>query len=74
MGRTKNRNRYDAMKRLNPDYKGFRGYGFEPSRPGQAPIIGLMCIVCKRKRNVPIGIAEEQNKQFVCNNCQDRQK
>ena len=53
MSRRKDRERFESMKRLNPDYHGFRGHGSEPSRPG----------------NVPRGIALEQGDSYVCSRC-----
>ena len=74
MSRLKDRKRYEGMKRLNPDYKGFRGYGLEPDRPGQTPLRSVICTVCGRKRNVSLGIAVEQADQYVCQSCQEEGK
>ena len=71
MSHKKNQQRYDAMKHLNPDYKGFRGYQAEPDKPGQSPLETLTCTVCGRKRNVPLGVAVEQKERYVCQSCQD---
>ena len=70
MSRRKDRERYQSMKQLNPDYHGFRGYQEEPTRPGKTPLQSLVCSACGRKRNVPIGIAMEQTEDFVCQSCQ----
>ena len=59
MSRRRDRERYEAMKRLDPDYRGFRGHGSEPSRPGNAPLEAVTCARCGRKRNVPRGVAVE---------------
>ena len=71
MSRSKDRARYEAMKRLNPDYKGFRGYSVEPNRPGQTPVEAVTCTLCHRKRNVPVGTALEQGQGFVCQSCRE---
>jgi hypothetical protein len=69
LSRRKDRERFEAMKRLDPDYKGFRGPGGEPIRQGNAPLEAATCSVCGRKRNVPRGIALEQGDDFVCTSC-----
>jgi len=57
------------MRRLDPDYKGFRGPGVEPDRRRKAPLEAVVCTVCGRKRNVPRGIALEQGEHYVCSRC-----
>ena len=74
MSRKKDRQRYEAMKSLNPDYKGFRGLHMEPDRPGQTPLVALTCTVCGRKRNIPLGVAAEQGERYVCQTCRDEGK
>ena len=69
MSRRKDRERFEAMKRLDPDYTGFRGHGAEPARKGRAPLESVVCSVCGRKRNVPRGIALEQGDGYVCASC-----
>ena len=69
MSRKKDRQRVEAMRRLNPDYEGFRGHDNEPTRPGKTPLTSIVCSVCGRKRNVPVGIAAEQGDRFVCATC-----
>jgi formylmethanofuran dehydrogenase subunit E len=71
VSRRKDRVRYESMKRLNPDYRGFRGHGLEPDVPGQMPLQSVICSVCGRKRNVPLGVAVEQEGQYVCQSCQE---
>ena len=70
MSRRKDRERVEAMKRLNPDYPGFRGYDQEPSRTGGAPMATAVCSVCGRKRNVPVGVVQGEGEAFVCLSCQ----
>ena len=70
MSRSKDRERVEAMRRLDPDYKGFRGSASEPSRAGKTPLEPVHCSVCGRKRNVPRGIAREQGDRYVCANCE----
>jgi len=69
VSRRKDRARFDAMKGLDPDYKGFRGSAKEPDRPGQAPLEAVTCSVCGRKRNVPRGVALELGDAYVCQRC-----
>ena len=69
MSRRKDRERFEAMKRLDPDYWGFRGHGGEPTRPGKTPLEPVTCSVCGRKRNVPRGVAVEQGDRYVCARC-----
>lgn len=72
MSRRKDRERYQAMQRIDPDYRGFRGHGQEPSQ-GNVPLVTLSCTVCGRTRNVPRGIAEEQRDGYVCSSCLEEQ-
>ena len=76
MSRRKDRERYAAMQRVNPDYKGFRGYEVEPTSPGATPLQAMVCTVCGRKRNVPVGVALESGpgRDFVCQQCRDEGK
>ncbi len=74
MSRRKDRERFEAMKRLNPDYQGFRGYEVEPTSPGAAPLQAMVCTVCGRKRNVPVGVALDPQAPFVCQQCRDEGK
>ena len=73
MSRRKDRERVLAQKRMNPNYVGFRGYDREPARTGSTPMTSLVCSVCGRKRNVPVGVAQEQGDQFVCSSCAEEQ-
>lgn len=72
MSRRRDQQRHEAMKRLDPDYKGFRGHGSEPSLPGNVPLEQVTCSVCGRKRNVPRGIAVEQGEGYVCSRCSEQ--
>ena len=71
MSRRKDRERFEAMKGLDPDYKGFRGHYNEPSESRNAPLETATCAVCGRKRNVPRGVALEQGENFVCVSCRE---
>ena len=73
MSRRKDRERLQAMKRLDPDYRGFRGHAQEPTQ-GRAPLESATCAVCGRTRNVPRGIVLEQGDSFVCSSCQEDQE
>jgi hypothetical protein len=69
--RRKDRERFESMKKLNPDYAGFRGHSREPDRPGNTPLQTVTCSVCGRKRNVAVGVAQEQGEAYVCQSCQE---
>jgi len=71
LSRKKDRERFEAMRRLDPDYSGFRGRRNEPSVSGKTPLESVTCSVCGRKRNVPRGVALEQNGNYVCTRCVD---
>ena len=71
MSRRKDRDRFTEMQRLDPDYRGFRGYGQEPTRAGNTPLETLTCSVCGRRRNVPAGIALEHGDKYVCLSCSE---
>lgn len=73
MSRRKDKERFLANRRQNPDYKGFRGYDSDPSRTGNTPLVAVNCSVCGKKRNVPVGIAEERGEGYVCMTCLDEQ-
>ncbi len=72
MSRRKDRERFEAMQRMDPDYRGFRGYAQEPSQ-GNVPLESVNCTVCGRTRNVPRGIAVEQRASYVCSSCLEDQ-
>ncbi len=74
MSRKKDRGRYESMKRINPDYKGFRGHASEPDRSRNTPLEAVVCTSCGRKRNVPRGIALEQRDSYVCGRCADEER
>jgi predicted SprT family Zn-dependent metalloprotease len=69
LSRRKDRERVEAMKRLDPDYKGFRGSRKEPNQPGAGPTEPVTCTICGRKRNVARGIALERGDSYVCVRC-----
>ena len=71
MSRRADRERFEAMKRLDPDYKGFRGHRNEPNRRGKTPLESATCSVCGRKRNIPRGIAQERGDSYVCLICEE---
>ena len=74
MSRRRDRERFESMKRLDPDYGGFRGHRQEPNKRGNAPLEAVTCTVCERRRNVPRGIALEQGDSYVCSACSERDK
>jgi hypothetical protein len=69
LSRRKDRERFEAMKRVDPDYKGFRGRREEPDRSGKTPLEAATCRICGRKRNIPRGIAVEQGENYACATC-----
>jgi hypothetical protein len=71
MSKNKDRERFVAMKKLNPDYKGFRGHDKEPSVPGNMDTVPIVCSGCKRKRNVPVIVAKEAMEEYLCAACTD---
>jgi hypothetical protein len=71
LSRRRDRERFEAMKRLDPDYRGFRGHENEPSRRGNTPLEPVVCVSCGRKRNVPRGVALERRENYVCSRCAD---
>ncbi|MBM3946590.1 MAG: hypothetical protein FJ315_04205 [SAR202 cluster bacterium] len=72
MSRRKDRERLDAMRRLNPDYRGFRGVAEEPTQAGNTPLEAVTCTVCGRKRNVPRGSLPARGEPYVCLACQEQ--
>ncbi|MBI4233698.1 MAG: hypothetical protein HY686_04580 [Chloroflexi bacterium] len=71
MTRRKDRDRIEQQRKLNPDYRGFRGVNREPDRPGNTPLVSLACSACGRKRNVPLGVAQEFGERYVCLACRE---
>ena len=74
MSHRKDRERFLALRRQNPDYKGFRGYENDPSKTGNTPLVAVNCSVCGKKRNVAVGIAEEQGEHYVCITCESERE
>ena len=70
MSRRKDRERFMAMRRLNPDYVGFRGYD-TPAQTSGPPLEKVTCSSCGRVRNVPVGVAAEHPDDYVCATCQE---
>ena len=71
MSKRKDRERFLAQQRANPDYTGFRGHG--APAPSQAPTEAVTCTRCGRKRNVPADVALQAQKdgKYICSICQD---
>ena len=74
MSRRKDRERFGAMKRLNPDYQGFRGYGEAASGSASVPLETAVCSICGRRRNVAVGVALEEGESYVCLSCREEQE
>ena len=73
MSRRRDRERYEAMRRMDPGYRGFRGYSSEP-RAVVEPLEPVPCTACGRTRNVPQSVANEQRDTFVCSRCQEAER
>ena len=73
MSRRKDRERFLQLKQQNPDYAGFRGRDTAPAKAAE-PTVGVVCSVCRRKRNVPASSLPADRDSFVCLNCQERQE
>ena len=71
MSRRKDRERFLAQRHLNPEYQGFRGLEAQPDRAGNTPLGTVICSVCGKRRNVPVGIAMEQEENYVCLSCRE---
>ena len=69
----RDRERFAAMKKLDPDYKGFRGHDKEPSVPGNMDMVPIVCSSCKRKRNVPVGVAQGAGEEYLCAACIEKE-
>jgi DNA-directed RNA polymerase subunit RPC12/RpoP len=69
VSRRKDRERLLERQRVNPDYQGFRGSEEEPERAGNTPLQTITCSNCGRRRNVAVGIAQEQGEDYVCMTC-----
>lgn len=69
MSRRKDRERLFERRRLNPDYRGFRGADQDPTGGGNTPLQMVTCSICGRRRNVALGIAQEQGDSYVCISC-----
>ena len=74
MSRRKDRDRYLAMKDLNPDYQGFRGYDLGPTPAENTQLEAVTCTVCGRRRNVAVEIAQEQGEKYVCLSCREAEE
>jgi hypothetical protein len=72
VSKRKDRERFLAQRRLNPDYTGFRGHG--APAPSSAPTEAVTCSRCGRKRNVSADVAAQAQKdgQYICSICQDQ--
>ncbi|MBM3924755.1 MAG: hypothetical protein FJ320_02025 [SAR202 cluster bacterium] len=71
MSKRKDRERFLAQRRVNPDYTGFRGRG--APAPSPAPTEAVTCSRCGRKRNVAANVAAQAQKdgKYICSICQD---
>ena len=73
MSRRRDRERYEAMRRMDPGYRGFRGHSSEP-RAVVEPLEPIPCTACGRTRNVPHSVATQQRDSFVCSRCQEAER
>lgn len=74
MSHRKDRERFLALRHKNPDYRGFRGYENDPSKTGNTPLVAVTCSVCGKKRNVAVGIADDQGDSYVCITCESERE
>ncbi len=73
MSRRRDRERYEAMRRMDPGYRGFRGHSSEP-RAVVEPLEPVPCTACGRTRNVPHSVATQQRDSFVCARCNEAER
>jgi len=71
MSRRKNKERFLAIKKQNPDYVGFRGPAADNSSTSEPPLDKVACSRCGRTRNVPVGVALEHRTDYVCSTCKE---
>ncbi len=71
MSRRKDRERFLAMKDLDADYRGFRGYHEEHTEATETPLQTVTCSVCGRKRNVSVDDTEHNEDGYVCLSCRE---
>lgn len=64
MSKRKDRDRVLRRQRLDPGYKGFRGFDARP--PSKPSLRALICTVCGRKKYAEEDVPEEA---FVCKSC-----
>ena len=69
MSRRKDRERFLAMKRANPDYVGFRNSEQESAPTVDTPFKAVTCSRCGKKRNVAPEVAQEHGDNYVCMSC-----
>ena len=69
MGR-KDRERFQRLRDVNPDYVGYRGTDTVITQPPPATET-VVCSVCNRKRNVASDSLPEDISTFVCLRCQE---
>ncbi|MCH8800046.1 MAG: hypothetical protein IH963_03980 [Chloroflexi bacterium] len=70
MGR-KDRERFQRLRDVNPDYVGYRGTDMVITQPSSPATETVVCSVCNRKRNVASDSLPEDISTFVCLRCQE---
>jgi hypothetical protein len=73
VSRRKDRERFLQLKQHNPDYTGFRGTDTAPAKAPEATV-GVVCSVCRRKRNVSASTVPADRGSFVCLTCQGQER
>ena len=75
MSKKRDRQRVRQLRERYPDYRGFRGYQAEPTRPEveRGQLTPVVCTVCGRRRNVPLGVAQAEGQRYVCLSCREEQ-
>ena len=67
----KDRDRFQRLQGINPNYIGYRGVDSSTSRSQSTETETIVCSSCQRKRNVEITDLPENINQFVCLGCRD---
>lgn len=64
MSKRKDREKFERIKRLYPEYQGYKGPRINSPSPPE--LKSLVCTRCGRRRNVSLDVPEEG---FVCVRC-----
>jgi hypothetical protein len=67
----KDRERFQRLRDMNPDYVGYRGVSTVTTRAASPTTETVVCSVCSRRRNVASDSLPEDVSTYVCLRCQD---